>query len=96
MHALDMGHGAVKRPVPLLVAETALPPGGAFFIVVVSIVNMTLTAVKPGEMHPGLLHLSRIGAHCHLIQAGALYAAWGSGTACNTPFTSLSTEFMGT
>jgi hypothetical protein len=32
--------------------------------------------------------------HCHLIQMGVLHATWGSRTACNTSFTSLSTEFV--
>ena len=55
--AFDMGCGAVKGPVPLLVAETTLPPSGAFFIAVVSVINTTLTAVELGEAHPRLLLL---------------------------------------
>ena len=96
MHALDMGHGAVEGSVPLLVAKTTLPPSGAFFIAVVSIINTTLTAVKLGEVHPGLLLLPGAGMHCHFVQMWALHTTWGSGTACSTPFTSLSTEFVGT
>jgi hypothetical protein len=94
--ALDVGCGTVECSVPLLVAETTLLPGGAFFIVVVSVINVTLTAIKYCEAHTGLLLLPRGDAHGHFVEAGVLYAAQRSGTACNAPFTSLSTEFMGT
>jgi hypothetical protein len=93
--ALNIGCGTVKCPMPLLVAEPTLPPSGAFFIAVVSVIDATLTAIKPGEAHAGLLLLGD-SAHCHFIKARALHAARGSGTACSAPFTNLSTEFVGT
>ena len=49
--ALNMGHSAVKSPVPLLVTEPALTPSGAFLVAVVGALSAALTAVP---CHPNL------------------------------------------
>jgi hypothetical protein len=72
---LDVRCGAIEHPVSLLVAKTALPPDGAFFIAVVSVVNATLTTEESCEAHLGLL-LPRAGVHSYFIEAGALHTAW--------------------
>ena len=43
--ALDVGRPAVEPPVPFLVAEPALAPGGALLVRVIGCLGAALTAV---------------------------------------------------
>ena len=92
--ALDMRSGAMEAPMPDLVTEPTDFPCGTLLITMVSIIRTALTAVVTGEPHLRVSpSLFRISAHCYFVQRGSLHRAWGFGTACTAPLTSLRTEF---
>ena len=82
----------------LLVAEATLPPGGAVFILMVSVIGVALTAVVPRELHLPFAGPSTLGGdpHCHLVKRGALQCIAGSGTTAIAPATRRSVELAGT
>ena len=96
--AFDMWHTAVKGPVALLVVEATLPQDGAVLVLMVSVIDVALTAVVLCKFHLAFEHsgMLRSDLHHHLIKRGTLQCFAGSGTTAIASATRRSVELTDT